>query len=61
MSLLDKNEIANESEVRLKRGRPIGSIDKSPRKRKGAKKEDDQFEDKMSLEELSDIINSSIQ
>ena len=28
------NKIANESRARMKRGRPIGSKDKNPRKRK---------------------------
>ena len=32
--------IANESKARLKRGRPIGSRDKNPRKRKGANNTD---------------------
>ena len=31
-----QNQPANESKTRLKRGRPIGSKDKNPRKRKGA-------------------------
>ena len=31
-----KNTAANESKARLKRGRPAGSKDKNPRKRKGA-------------------------
>ncbi|MDP1465813.1 hypothetical protein, partial [Klebsiella pneumoniae] len=29
--------MANESKARLKRGRPLGSKDKNPRKQKGAK------------------------
>ena len=37
--------IANESKARLKRGRPIGSRDKNPRKRKGANNTDGQIED----------------
>ena len=31
-----QNQHANESKARLKHGRPIGSKDKNPRKRKGA-------------------------
>ena len=37
--------IANESKARLKRGRPISSRDKNPRKRKGANNTDGQIED----------------
>ena len=39
------NKIANESRARMKRGRPIGSKDKNPRKRKGAINVDGQTED----------------
>ena len=35
-----ENEVTNESKVRLKRGRPIGSKDKNPRKKKGTEKQD---------------------
>ncbi|XP_056694866.1 uncharacterized protein [Spinacia oleracea] len=40
-----QNEVANESKARQKRGRPIGSKDKNPRKRKGAMVDDGQIED----------------
>ncbi|KAK1431618.1 hypothetical protein QVD17_08102 [Tagetes erecta] len=36
--------IGNESSARLKRGRPIGSKDKNPRKKKGANNEDNKVE-----------------
>ena len=36
-----ENEVTHESKTRLKRGRPIGSKDKNPRKRKGADKHND--------------------
>ena len=51
---------ANESKPQFKRGRPIGSKDKNPRKRKGAKNEDGQIEDEIILKESSSIINDSI-
>ena len=35
-----ENEVTNESKVRLKCGRPIGSKDKNPRKKKGTEKQD---------------------
>jgi len=35
-----ENAVTNESKTRLKRGRPIGSKDKNPQKRKGADKHD---------------------
>ena len=41
--------IANESKARLKRERPIGSRDKNPRKRKGAKNTNCQIEDKQEI------------
>ena len=41
--------IANESKARLKRGRPIGSKDKNPRKRKGAKNTNGQIEDNQEI------------
>ncbi|XP_058768131.1 uncharacterized protein LOC131641850 [Vicia villosa] len=47
---------SNESQPRLKRCRPIGSKDKIPRTRKGAKNKDDPSED---IENPSDIINIS--
>ncbi|GKC99060.1 retrovirus-related pol polyprotein from transposon TNT 1-94 [Tanacetum coccineum] len=43
-------EITNESKARLKRGRPIGSKDKNPRKKKGACNQDGQIEVKETLE-----------
>nr|GEX88873.1 hypothetical protein [Tanacetum cinerariifolium] len=42
--------IANESKARLKRGRPIGSKDKNPQKKKGACNQDGQVEVKETLE-----------
>ena len=36
-----ENEVTNESKTHLKRGKPIGSKDKNPQKRKGADKHDD--------------------
>ena len=50
---------ANESKPQFKRGRPIGSKDKNPRKRKGAKNEDGQIEDEITPKESSGIINDS--
>ena len=41
--------IANESKARLKRGRPISSRDKNPRKRKGANNTDGQIEDNQEI------------
>ncbi|GJZ72565.1 hypothetical protein Tco_0636711 [Tanacetum coccineum] len=46
----EHSEIANESKARLKRGRPIGSKDKNPRKKKGACNQDGQIEVKETLE-----------
>nr|GEY90095.1 putative copia-like polyprotein [Tanacetum cinerariifolium]GEZ10627.1 putative copia-like polyprotein [Tanacetum cinerariifolium] len=50
------NNIAQESQKRLKRERPIGSKDKNPRKRKGTKKNSDH--DKSVLDETQDIKTS---
>ncbi|PIN26225.1 hypothetical protein CDL12_01027 [Handroanthus impetiginosus] len=47
---------ANESKPRLKRGRPIGSKDKNPRKRKGAN-QDGHIMEAGPLEEVQDIAN----
>ena len=47
------HENTNESKARLKRGRPIGSKDKNPRKRKGAVNQDGPIEDK--LPNIADI------
>ena len=41
----------NESKACMKRGRPIGSKDKTPRKIKGAKNQDSQIDDTVTLEE----------
>nr|GFB04189.1 putative retroelement Pol polyprotein [Tanacetum cinerariifolium] len=46
----EHSEIANESKARLKRGRPISSKDKNPRKKKGACNQDGQVEVKETLE-----------
>ena len=55
-------QVASESKARLKRGRPIGSKDKNPRKRKGAMIENGQIEDNFerSLEETLDMTNDTI-
>jgi len=54
-------QVGNESKPRLKRGRPIGSKDKNPRKKKGANNVDGQVEvlltpEKESLEETLDMM-----
>jgi len=36
---------ANESKATIRRGRPLGSKDKNPRKRKGAKNQDGQIKE----------------
>ncbi|GJR80356.1 hypothetical protein Tco_0151141 [Tanacetum coccineum] len=50
------DNVAQESQKRLKRGRPIGSKDKNPRKRKGTKKNSDH--DENVLNETQDIKTS---
>lgn len=54
----------NEIITRMKRGRPIGSKDKNPRKRKGAKNENGQVEDMIisdkTLEENQIISNIGV-
>ncbi|GKB33857.1 putative RNA-directed DNA polymerase, partial [Tanacetum coccineum] len=50
------DNIAQESQKRLKRGRPIGSKDKNPRKRKGYEKNSDH--DENVLDETQDIKTS---
>ncbi|GJY92150.1 retrovirus-related pol polyprotein from transposon TNT 1-94 [Tanacetum coccineum] len=50
------NNIAQESQKSLKRGRPIGSKDKNPRKRKGTEKNSDH--DENVLNETQDIKTS---
>ena len=50
-------KIANETKPRLKRGRPIGSKDKNPRKKKGANNQDGQVEEADVLGETQDITN----
>ncbi|KAK2434187.1 putative mitochondrial protein [Trifolium repens] len=52
--------VANESQPRLKRGRPVGSKDRNPRVRKGAKRIDGTNEDIKTLNESSDIIDISV-
>ncbi|KAK2376223.1 putative mitochondrial protein [Trifolium repens] len=52
--------VANESQPRLKRGRPVGSKDRNPRVRKGAKRIDGINEDIKTLNESSDIIDISV-
>ena len=59
-----QNKFANESKPRQKRGRPIGSKDKNPRKRKGALIDDGQIEETISEgspEENLDMIQEEIQ
>ncbi|KAI5429946.1 hypothetical protein KIW84_034506 [Lathyrus oleraceus] len=50
---------SNESQARLKRGKPISSKDKNPRTRNRAKNKDGLIEDIENLKESSDIINIS--
>jgi hypothetical protein len=50
---------SNESQPRLKCAWPIGSKDKNPWTRKGAKNKDGPSEDIENLKEPSDIINIS--
>ena len=50
--------VANEPKASVKRGRPVGSKDKNPRKRKGSK---DQVEELMALEESPIVIPEEIQ
>ncbi|KAL0392725.1 UNVERIFIED_CONTAM: Retrovirus-related Pol polyprotein from transposon TNT 1-94 [Sesamum radiatum] len=54
--LVGQAKIANEPKTRLKQGRPIGSKNKNPRKRKGAIDQDGQIED-TTLEESPGINN----
>ena len=54
-----QSTIENKPETRMKRGRPIGSKDKNPRKRKGAMNQDGQNED-VTLEESQDIIKVTV-
>ena len=51
---------ANASGPRIKRGRPLGSKDKNPRKRKGAKSEDIQIEKIKSLEKTPEETRDTI-
>ncbi|XP_049397137.1 uncharacterized protein LOC125861237 [Solanum stenotomum] len=55
--LIGKNVKANESGPHLKRGRPIGSKDKNPRKRKEINDQDGHNMEAIAHEELQDIIN----
>ena len=50
--------VANEPKASVKRGQPVGSKDKNPRKRKGSK---DQVEELMALEESPVVIPEEIQ
>ncbi|XP_049399680.1 uncharacterized protein LOC125863687 [Solanum stenotomum] len=54
---IGQNVKANESGPRLKRGRPIGSKDKNPQKRKGINDQDNHNMEATAHEELRDIIN----
>jgi hypothetical protein len=40
-----QSSTANESKPTIKRGRPLGSKDKNPRKRKGGKNQDGQVDE----------------
>ena len=53
-----RQSVANEPKASVKRGRPVGSKDKNPRKRKGSK---DQVEELMALEESTVVIPEEIQ
>jgi len=53
---IGQSHIANESQPRLMRGRPVNFKDKNPRTRKGAKNKDDPNEDVETLKESSYII-----
>ena len=57
---IGQSKFANKSEPRLKRGRPVGSKDKNPRARKGAKTKDGPKENIETLKESSDIIDISV-
>jgi hypothetical protein len=51
-----QSSVANKSDARLKRGRPAGSKDKNPRKRKGEKNQNDVI----AQEEQHDIIENGV-
>jgi len=55
-----ENEVTNESKTRLKRGRPIGSKDKNPRKRKGVDKYDDPNVKECVSEEIQNKTNQEM-
>ena len=55
-----ENEVTNESKIRLKRGRPISSKDKNPRKRKGADKYDNPNVEECVLEEAQNKTNQEM-
>ncbi|XP_016733829.1 uncharacterized protein [Gossypium hirsutum] len=59
-----QNLVATESNTRLKRGKPIGSKDKNPRKKKGAKINDSEIKEKMiipgSPEETIDMTRINV-
>jgi len=58
---IGQSNIANESQTRLKRGRPVGSKDKNPRIRKREKKRQDGLIEGVKVPTDSfDIINDSI-
>lgn len=58
------NLVANESYVRMKRGRPIGSKDMNSRKKKGVKNDDGQIEEQIILrrspEETLDMNENNV-
>jgi len=55
-----QSNITNESQTRLKRGRPIGSKDKNSRVRKREKRQDDLIEEVKVPKDSFDIINDSV-
>ena len=57
----EEQKVTNESAIRLKRGRPIGSKDKIPRKRKGAIIHDDPIKKASPQEEAVDVTNDKTQ
>ena len=52
------NIVANESKIRLKRGRPVGAKDKIPRKRKTQEKQV-ALEEAIPMKQATNIINLS--
>jgi hypothetical protein len=57
---IGQSNMGNESQPRMKRGRPIGSKDENPRIRKGAKSKDDPNEGMEIQKDSYDIIDISV-